>query len=77
MTGKEIKKGFKEIWELFKETDKRLDIRSKKTEEELEKTIKAVSDLIRNFRNIALYKLRCHIKILLQSCRREVLFSLA
>ena len=44
MTGKEMEKGFQEIWDIFKETDKRLDKRFKKTEEEIEKTSKAVEE---------------------------------
>ena len=44
MTGKEMEKGFQEIWDLFKETDERLDKRFKKTEEEIEKTTKAVEE---------------------------------
>lgn len=44
MTDKEMEKGFREIWDLFKETDERLDKRFKRTEEEIEKTSKAVEE---------------------------------
>lgn len=48
MTKKEMEKGFKEIWDLYRETDKRFketDKRFKETDKKIENTLKAVGDL--------------------------------
>lgn len=41
MTKKEMEKGFKEIWDLYRETDKRF----KETDKKIENTLKVVGDL--------------------------------
>ena len=48
MTKKEMEKGFKEIWALYRETDKRFketDKRFKETDKKIENTLKVVGDL--------------------------------
>lgn len=41
MTKKEMEEGFKEIWDLYRETDKRF----KETDKKIENTLKVVGDL--------------------------------
>ncbi len=46
MTSKDIERGFQEVWKMFAETDKRLDVKFKETADQIKETDKKIEKLI-------------------------------